>query len=89
MDLAIFVPWFKKWVGVFIREGVFIRLNLLTSNKIFSYFKEHLQVNCYTPGIYAEGYIVFVFPFICLFARPVMSIEFVEFTTKFYLKNLC
>ena len=24
----------------------------------------------YTHGIYAEGYIVFVFPFICLFIHP-------------------
>ena len=23
----------------------------------------------YTPGIYAEGYIVFVFPFVCSFVR--------------------
>ena len=25
------------------------------------------QPNCYTPGIYAEGYIVFACPFVCLF----------------------
>ena len=24
----------------------------------------------YTPGIYAEGYIVFVFPFVCSFVLP-------------------
>ena len=45
----------------------------------------------YTPGIYAEGYIVFVFLFVCWslrmfvssFVRP--SVTFVEFTTKFYI----
>ena len=25
------------------------------------------QINFYTPGIYAEGYIVFAFPFVCSF----------------------
>ena len=39
----------------------------------------------YTPAIYAEGYIVFVFPFVCLFVhsyfRPVRGI-----TSKFYVK---
>ena len=29
----------------------------------------HFFVLCYTPGIYAEGYIVFVFPFVCSFIR--------------------
>ena len=40
---------------------------------------------CYTPGIYAEGYIVFVFPFVCLFVRlyfrPVRGI-----TSKFHVQ---
>ena len=27
------------------------------------------KLSCYTPGIYAEGYIVFVFPSVCLFVR--------------------
>ena len=35
----------------------------------------------YTPGIYAEGYIVFVFPFICSLVR-----SFVEFASKFCVK---
>ena len=34
-----------------------------------------------TPGIYAKGYIVFAFPFICSFVHA--SVTFVEFTTKF------
>ena len=47
--------------------------------------------NCYyTPGIYAEGYIVFVFPFVrssvCMFVRSFVrtSVTFVEFASKFY-----
>ena len=28
-----------------------------------------LTLPCYTPGIYAEGYIVFVFPFVCSSVR--------------------
>ena len=43
----------------------------------------------YTPGIYVEGYIVFVFPFVCLivrlfirsYFRPVRGI-----TSKFYVQ---
>ena len=35
--------------------------------------RSHLDQQClpssYTPGIYAEGYIVFVFPFVCSFVR--------------------
>ena len=46
----------------------------------------------YIPGIYAEGYIVFVIPFIpsyvrsfvCLFVRT--SFRRVEFASKFYAK---
>ena len=29
-----------------------------------------LRALFYTPGIYAEGYIVFVFPFVCSFVLP-------------------
>ena len=40
----------------------------------------------YTPGIYADGYIVFVFPFVrssvCMFVRSFV----VEFASKFYYK---
>ena len=38
----------------------------------------------YTPGIYAEGYIVFVFPFVCSFVRT--SFCHVEFASKFCVK---
>ena len=35
-----------------------------------SYFLElRTCLNIYTPGIYAEGYIVFVFPFVCLYVH--------------------
>ena len=40
--------------------------------------------NYYTPGIYAEGYIVFVFPFVCSFVLS--SVVLVEFRAKFYVK---
>ena len=46
----------------------------------------------YTPGIYAEGYIVFVFPFVCsfvrLFVRSFVRTSFrrVEFASKFCVK---
>ena len=37
----------------------------------------------YTPGIYAEGYIVFVFPFVCSFVRL-----FVSFVRSFVLPSV-
>ena len=42
----------------------------------------------YTPGIYAEGYIVFVFPFVCSFVRSFVRTSFrrVEFASKFCVK---
>ena len=46
----------------------------------------------YTPGIYAEGYIVFAFPFVCsfvrLFVRSFVRTSFrrVEFASKFCVK---
>ena len=42
----------------------------------------------YTPGIYAEGYINFVFPFIRLYVRSFVhtSVTFVEFASKLYVK---
>ena len=36
----------------------------------------------YTPGIYAEGYIVFVFPFVCSFVRLFVR----SFASKFCVK---
>ena len=33
-----------------------------------SHFKV-MNIDIYTPGIYAEGYIVFVFPFVCSYVR--------------------
>ena len=55
-------------------------------------------ISYYTLGIYAEGYIVFAFPFVCssvrsfvcsfvrLFVRSLLSVTFVEFTSKFLVK---
>ena len=48
----------------------------------------------YTPGIYADGYIVFAFPFVRSFVRSLVrffvrnSGTFVEFMSKFWLKFL-
>ena len=39
------------------------------------------QNNYYTPGIYAKGYIVFIFPFVCSWFPPVRGV-----TLKFYVK---
>ena len=47
------------------------------------YYKHNIS-DVYTPGIYAEGYIVFVFPFVCSFVRT--SVTFVEFASKFCVK---
>ena len=46
------------------------------------------------PGIYAEGYIAYGFPFVhsyvrsfvCLFVRSLLSITFLEVTSKFLVK---
>ena len=38
---------------------------------------------CYTPGIYAEGYIVFAFPFVHLYVCSLLSV-----TISFWLKFL-
>ena len=50
----------------------------------------------YTPGIYADGYIVFTFPFVRSSVRPLVcslvssfvrtSVTFVEFASKFCVK---
>ena len=40
----------------------------------------------YTPGIYAEGYIAFVFPFVRSYVRSLLSVVLVEFTSKFSVK---
>ena len=61
-----------------------------------------IRQNVYTPGIYAAGYIVFaltfvrssvrmfvrsfVRSFVRVFVRSLLSVTFVEFTTKFLVK---
>ena len=37
---------------------------------------QRVLISNYTPGIYAEGYIVFIFPFVCSFVCN--SVPFVE-----------
>ena len=62
----------------------------------------YLLQSFYTPGIYAAGYIAFaltfvrsyvhsfvrsfVRSFICVFVRSLLSLTFVEFTSKFLVK---
>ena len=42
----------------------------------------------YTPGFYADGYIVFAFPFVRSYVRSFVrtSVTFVEFASKFCVK---
>ena len=53
-----------------------------------------VDTSYYTPGIYAEGYIVFAFPFVRSYVRSLVrffvrnSGTFVEFMSKFWLKFL-
>ena len=49
-------------------------------------FAKTFQQSYYTPGIYAEGYIVFAFPFGHSYVRSFVrtSVTFVEFMTKFF-----
>ena len=52
------------------------------------------KYNNYTPGIYADGYIVFAFPFVRSSVRMFVSsfvrsfVSSVEFVSKFWLKFL-
>ena len=53
-----------------------------------------MNLTNYTPGIYAAGYIVFaltfvrsyVRSFVRVFVRSLLSVTFVEFTSKFLVK---
>ena len=40
----------------------------------------------YTPGIYAEGYIAFVFPFVCSYVRSLVR-SFVRYFPSRYVKG--
>ena len=84
---------------MFNEELTKIIFQLLSNNiKYTLYLSGLLHFSCmtvgfyYTPGIYAEGYIVFVFPFVrsyvrsfvCSFVRT--SFRHVEFASKFCVK---
>ena len=43
---------------------------------------------CYTPGIYAEGYIVFVFPFVCSYVRSFVCSFVRSFVRSFVLPSV-
>ena len=51
------------------------------------YFQLKL-LDIYTPGIYADGYLVFAFPFVRSYVRMFVrnSVTFVEFASKFCVK---
>ena len=65
----------RFWYTLIFVEG--LACHLKTKNAIVSYYH-----HCYTPGIYAEGYILFVFPFMG------DSVPFVELLWSFMLKFL-
>ena len=63
----------------------------MVSSKRLSIFYLILLVyinNSYTPGIYADEYIVFAFPFVHSYVRMFVrnSVTFVEFASKFCVK---
>ena len=74
-------------------RGKYYAITPFTNNKFLSFFIQFLYIECYyTPGIYADGYIVFVFPFVRLYVRLFVrsfvrnSVTFVEFASKFCVK---
>ena len=66
------------------------------ADQLCSYCSADLRLCFYTPGIYAEGYIVFVFPFVRSYVRMFVrsfvrsfvrtSFRRVEFASKFCVK---
>ena len=69
-------------------ESVFFDVALLS--EILQESPFHIMT-IYTPGIYADGYIVFAFPFVHSSVRMFLSSfvrSFVEFSSKFALKFL-
>ena len=84
----MYLVWINPPINfTFSDDSVFLKKNLGWGHK-FSEF----ACFYYTPGIYAEGYIVFVFPivrsyvrsFVCSFVRT--SFRRVEFASKFCVK---
>ena len=65
-----------------------------TDSCVLTGFIKHFKRGNYTPGIYAAGYIVFaltfvrsyVRSFVRVFVRSLLSVTFVEFTSKFLVK---
>ena len=47
---------------------------------------QHKMFN-YTPGIYAEGYIVFVFPFVCSYVRSFVCSFVRSFVRSYFLPS--
>ena len=56
------------------------------AKKLLSFVLAFVGITHYTPGIYADRYIVFAFPFVCSLVRWfVSSVKM----SKFWLKFLC
>ena len=65
------------------KHTIYVEANVLS---MYAKFQRHPPY--YTPGIYAEGFMVFVFPFVRLYVRLFVrsSVTFVEFASKFCVK---
>ena len=80
-EILKFVDWTKSLILILLALLAFWKLLIWTSYSSY-----------YTPGIYAKGYIVFVFPFVCSFVcsfvRSFVRTSFrrVEFASKFCVK---
>ena len=94
---VIFLLLFYLIVPVFVKTNPWIQSKIIFLNNCKytnTLFEVFYTVFFYTPGIYADGYIVFAFPFVCSFVRSLVrffvrnSGTFVEFMSKFWLKFL-
>ena len=62
------------------------RLNLSLLAEISDFMVLYFYLHNYTPGIYADGCIVFVLLFVRLYVSLLVPTSLVEFTTKFCVK---
>ena len=80
------IPWrlFHVWTSLFGIMNQYDRMHDLKINIC------HRDLYFLYPGIYGEGYIVFVFPFVCTYIRSFVrtSVPFVELLYSFTFKFL-
>ena len=102
-ELSHFFGHFSEWIEGTLYAQLLLQFNTDTFETLQTYCDHALkicmwlgytpQIN-YTPGIYADGYIVFAFPFVHTYVRSFVrffvhnSGTFVEFMSKFWLKFL-